>query len=362
VRNLVNWLAAPERMLLLLGIVLTLALVFYRTWTRPWLAGTLLLAFSAAYLASCFDRNFFLVVSRPDNVPITLLIFLVAFCLWLALRRAAINDRRAERGEPHPDAGRNDTVLTWPNLVYLELLALVICLVLLIVWSLLVRAPLEGPADPYAVPNPSKAPWYFVGLQELLVYFDPWLAGVVLPGAIIFGLCALPYLDRNPRGKGNYTLEERPFAITVFVMGFVLLWIAPIMIGTFLRGPNWNFFGPFEPWDPRRPAVLTNVNLSELFWLRWLGTTLPTRASAGSWCPLVREAPGLVLLAGYFLLIPRLCKASVFRTTYARMGPARYGVMMALLTLMALVPIKMLLRWLFNLKYIVAVTEWSFNI
>jgi len=362
VRSLVDWLAAPERMLLLLSIVLTLALVFYRTWTRPWFAGSLLLAFSVAYFASCFDRNFFLVVSKPDNVPITMLIFLVGFCLWLALRQAAMNDRRAERGEPIPDACRRETVLTWPNLVYIELVAAVLCLVLLIVWSLLVRAPLEGPADPATVPNPSKAPWYFVGLQELLVYFDPWLAGVVLPGAIIFGLCALPYIDRNPYGTGSYTFKERPFAITIFIIGFVLLWVALIVIGTFLRGPNWTFFGPFELWDPHRPAALTNVNLSELFWLRWLGTTLPTLESAGSWHPLVREAPGLVLLAGYFLLIPRVCRATIFRTAYARMGPARYGVMMVLLTLMALVPIKMLLRWLFNLKYIVALTEWSFNI
>jgi len=361
-RSIVNWLAAPERLFLLLGVVLTLALVFYRTWTKPWVAGILLLAFSVAYVASCFDNHFFLVVTTADNIPITILIFAVGLSLWLTLRQAALNDERIEHVESPTQASQPEKVLTWPHLVYIELVAAVVCLVLLIVWSLLVRAPLEAPADPSTVPNPSKAAWYFVGLQELLVYFDSWLAGVVLPAAIIFGLCALPYLDRNPQGVGQYTFKQRPLAITVFILGFVLLWVAPIVIGTFLRGPNWGFFGPFEPWDAHRPSALTNVNLSELFWLRWLGTPFPTPESAGSWYPVAREAPGLLLLIGYFLAIPLLCRVTVMQVSYTRLGPARYGIMMFLLMLMTLVPIKMLLRWLVNLKYIVALTEWSFNI
>ena len=94
-------------------------------------------------------------------------------------------------------------------------------------------------------PNPAKAPWYFLGLQELLVYFDPAVAGVLFPGLIIAGLVALPYLDANPRGNGYYTLRQRPFAIATFLFGFLVLWAGMIFIGTFLRGPNWNFFGPF---------------------------------------------------------------------------------------------------------------------
>ena len=116
----------------------------------------------------------------------------------------------------------------------------------LIVWSILLKAPLEQPANRAVTPNPSKAPWYFLGLQEMLVYFDPWLAGVVLPSLIIVGLIAIPYIDKNPKGNGYYTFAERKVEITMFLFGFVILWSSLIVLGTFLRGPNWNFFGPFE--------------------------------------------------------------------------------------------------------------------
>ena len=78
----------------------------------------------------------------------------------------------------------------------------------MIVWSILLKAPLEEPANPTDSPNPSKAPWYFLGLQEMLVYFDPWLAGVVLPSLIIVGLMAIPYIDTNPKGNGYFTFQR----------------------------------------------------------------------------------------------------------------------------------------------------------
>lgn len=253
-------------------------------------------------------------------------------------------------------------MLTWPHLLYIELVVAVIWTVLLTVWSILVRAPLEPPANPYIAPNPAKAPWYFLGLQELLVYFDPWIAGVLVPVLIVGGLCAIPYLDRNAKGNGYYTLRERPFAVTVFLVGFVLLWLLPMVVGTVLRGPNWTFFGPFEPWDPHRVATTTNVNLSELFWVRWMGRTLPGAGPGLQvWCVL-REAPGLCLLTVYFLLPPWLLKRTVFRDTCTQMGPARYAVVMFLMAAMGLVPIKMLLRWYFDLKYIVAFPELSLGI
>ncbi len=139
---------------------------------------------------------------------------------------------------------------------------------MLIVWSILLKAPLEQPANRAVTPNPSKAPWYFLGLQEMLVYFDPWLAGVVLPSLIIVGLIAIPYIDKNPKGNGYYTFAERKVEITLFLFGFVILWSSLIVLGTFLRGPNWNFFGPFEYWDTHKLEALTNVNLSEYFWVR----------------------------------------------------------------------------------------------
>jgi len=362
-RDFVNWLAGPERLLLLCSMALAGALIYYRCWTRPLFAGALFSVLAAAYFASAFDANFLRIISKPDNVPITLMVFSVGFFLWVAFRRMAINDRRRERGEPPAEGHASDQVLVWPDLLYAELIIMVLATVLLILWAIFLRAPLEAPADPATAPNPSKAPWYFAGLQELLVYFDPWIAGVLLPGLTIVGLCALPYLDRNPKGSGYYTLKERPLAITVFLFGFIVLWVVPIVIGTFLRGPNWNFFGPFEYWDPHRPTGPTSVNLSEVFWTNRLGRALPTRESAGSdYYPLIREAPGLIALGAYFLLTPALLRATVLRRLYGQMGGVRYAVMMLLLTCMGLVPIKMLLRWLFNLKYIVGLTEWAFNV
>ena len=160
----------------------------------------------------------------------------------------------------------------WPDLVYTELISLILCTVVLIVWSILLKAPLEQPANRAVTPNPSKAPWYFLGLQEMLVYFDPWLAGVVLPSLIIVGLIAIPYIDKNPKGNGYYTFAERKVEITMFLFGFVILWSSLIVLGTFLRGPNWNFFGPFEYWDTHKLEALTNVEP--------LGVLLGARCSA----------------------------------------------------------------------------------
>ena len=106
---------------------------------------------------------------------------------------------------------------TWPYLVRKEFLAAIICTIILIVWSILLDAPLEELSDPTMTPNPAKAPWYFLGLQEMLVYFDPWIAGVVFPTLIIIGLMAIPYVDFNPKGNGYYTLKERKFAMLTFL-------------------------------------------------------------------------------------------------------------------------------------------------
>jgi len=361
-RGFINWLLAPERLLFFSVMAILLGMLFYGTWTKPRFAGAMLVVFTIAYFGSSLDPNFRLIIQKADNVPISLMIFSVIFLLWLSFRQMALNDQHTEMGEPLIEAGSDDKVLVWPDLVYTELICLVLCTVLLNVWAIFLRAPLEPPANPAAVPNPSKAPWYFLGLQELLVYFDPWIAGVLLPGLIIFGLWALPYIDKNPKGNGYYTLKERPFAIFVYLFGFVVMWVVLIVLGTFLRGPNWNFFGPYQYWDPHMPAALTNVNLSEIFWINWLGTGLPTRETHGGYYYLFREAPGLIVLGGYFLLTPFILKATVFKKMYKDMGPARYAVMMVLFTWMALVPIKMLLRWLLNLKYIVAITEWFFNV
>src|SRR6266849_4027254 len=132
-----------------------------------------------------------------------------------------------------------DKVHTWPYLVRAEFISGCILLLVLLVWSITVDAPMEEPANPTKTPNPSKAPWYFLGLQEMLVYFDPWIAGVVMPTLIIIGLLVVPYIDENPLGNGYYTYKQRKFAIWVYLAGYVFMWMVMIAIGTIIRGPGW---------------------------------------------------------------------------------------------------------------------------
>ena len=176
------------------------------------------------FVFGMFDPNFRLIVTKPDNVPIVGLIFLLVFFVWYSIREGVLNDRRIAAGKGPIEKAESDRVWVWPDLVYTELISLIVCSVVLIVWSIFLKAPLEQPANPANTPNPSKAPWYFLGLQEMLVYFDPWLAGVVLPSLIIVGLICIPYIDKNPKGNGYYTFNERKAEITLFLFGFVVLW------------------------------------------------------------------------------------------------------------------------------------------
>jgi len=177
----------------------------------------------------------------------------------------------------------------------------------------------------------------------------------VIPTLIIVGLMAIPYIDTNPKGNGYYTFAERKSEIFLFLFGFIILWVFLVFEGTFLRGPNWNFYGPFEYWDTHKVVPLTNVNLSDLIWARWLGTGLP-----GSW--LVREIFGILLMLAYFIALPIWMAKGPAKRYYDEMGPTRYGVGVFLILMMVLIPIKMYLRWTINLKYFVALPEFFFNI
>ena len=355
VKSAINYLCLPHWFLILSVTGLTVFLVAYRWITKPSVAGPLAALAALTFFASCLDPNFNKIVTKADNVPIVMLLFVVSFFLWLAFRQAAVNDGKIERGEPLTEAGADDKVLVWPDLVYIEFIALILFTAFLIVWAIMLPAPLEQPADPNIAPNPAKAPWYFLGLQEMLVYFDPWLAGVVFPGLIVVGLIAIPYIDKNPRGNGYYTFKERPFAISTFLFGFVILWVILIIFGTFLRGPNWNFFGPYEFWDHNRPAALLNREPRDLFWIELLGQPIP-----GNY--LLRELPGILVLGAYFVLGPFVLWMLFFRRIYNQIGFIRYTVMVFLLLSMMLMPIKMVLRWTLNLHYIVGITEWFFNV
>ena len=213
-------------------------------------------------------------------------------------------------------------------------------------------------------PNPSKAPWYFLGLQEMLVFFDPSIAGVVMPALIILGLMAIPYLDRNPKGSGYYTITQRRFGYVVFQLGFLQLWILLILIGTFFRGPNWSFFGLYEPRDPQKLAAMGNVKLSEAFWAVWLGRAVPQPANGGLphlGAVLWREIPGLLLVGAYFVAVPILLGRTVLRSLRRQMGRARYWIMVLLLLMMVALPLKMVLRWTCNLSYVVSMPEYFFS-
>ena len=240
----------------------------------------------------------------------------------------------------------DDKVHTWPHLVRAEFLCALFIIVLLIVWSLVVDAPLEEPANPARTPNPSKAPWYFLGLQEMLVFFDPWHAGVVLPTFIIMGLMVIPYIDINPKGNGYYTFAERKFEILTYLFGFHILWVSLIVIGTFLRGPGWNWFWPWERWDVHRVEAMTNVDLPYMVGLR---------------DPFWSSIFGLVLVSGYFVAgtlamyawVRRL-KGQLFMQQW---GMPRFMTTSFLFLNMLAVLIKMVMRHAFNIKYIL-VTPW----
>jgi hypothetical protein len=303
-------------------------------------------------------------------VPIVGLVYLLGFFTWLATFRAVENDKRKERGEPSLEAENNEKVLVWPDLVYTELICMVALTAFLLLWAIGLQAPLEEPASAVKTPNPSKAPWYFLGLQEMLVYFDPWMAGVVLPSLVVFGLMAIPFLDFNKAGNGYYTIKERMFAYLTFQFGFLVLWITLIVMGTFLRGPNWNFFGMFETWDVHKVEALNNVDLSEYFWVYALGQARP-QAPPGSSTGvtlgfiLLRESPGIILVLLYLIVLPPalVLYSKFFRRLFAQMGFIRYMVMANLLLIMALLPIKMILRWSpLNMKYIIAIPEYLTNL
>jgi menaquinol-cytochrome c reductase cytochrome b/c subunit len=134
-----------------------------------------------------------------------------------------------------------DKVHVWPHLLGIEFVAALACLAFLLVFSVFVNAPLLELANFNQTPNPSKAPWYFLGLQELLTMFHPMVAGVMIPGIGLVGLILAPYTDRNPSHKP----EDRKFAISLFTT-FLMFWTVLVMIGSFFRGQGQNFVFPWN--------------------------------------------------------------------------------------------------------------------
>ncbi|MGB0114028.1 MAG: menaquinol-cytochrome c reductase cytochrome b subunit [Ilumatobacteraceae bacterium] len=133
-----------------------------------------------------------------------------------------------------------DKVHTWPHLLAAEFVAALACTAFTFIFSVFVHAPLLQLANTNQTPNPSKAPWYFLGLQELLVYFHPMVAGVTLPGVGLIALILAPFLDRNPSNKP----EDRKF-MTGLQTVHLMFWSVLVLIGSFFRGPGFNFVLPW---------------------------------------------------------------------------------------------------------------------
>ena len=152
--------------------------------------------------------------------------------LLTVVKSGSIQQTRAEA---------QDKVHTWPHLLVIEFASILIVTAATVIFSALVRAPLLGLADFNKTPNPSKAPWYFLGLQELLTMFNPQIAGVLIPGVALVLLMLAPFIDNNPSNKP----ADRKFAIAMFSI-FVLMWAVLVILGSFFRGPGFNFILPWK--------------------------------------------------------------------------------------------------------------------
>jgi menaquinol-cytochrome c reductase cytochrome b/c subunit len=152
--------------------------------------------------------------------------------LLTVVKSGSIQQTRAEA---------QDKVHTWPHLLVVEFAAILTVTAALLIFSALVRAPLQGLADFNQTPNPSKAPWYFLGLQELLTMFHPMVAGVTIPGMGIFLLIVTPYIDKNPSQHPS----DRKFAISLFTI-FLMFWAVLVIIGSFFRAKGFNFAFPWN--------------------------------------------------------------------------------------------------------------------
>lgn len=360
--NTVNWFCQPLVFWAALLGVLFGGLACRKILVKRAVASSILAGGLVFLALSTFSPQFLKAAAQPDYLPLWAMLFLSGLCLWAAFYQAVRNDERLRQGlGPEEAAAAQENLPVWPYLLYLEAIVAAFAVAILLVWAMGLEAPLEQPANPANSLNPAKAPWYFVGLQELLVYFDPWIAGVLLPLLAVTGLVCLPYCDPNPEGSGYFSFERRKYAITTYLFGFLAIWVVMIYAGAFLRGPNWDSFGLYEPRDAHKVAAARNINLSQFFWqdvVNWL-TGRPRALESMHWFK--RELPGFLAVAAYFVALP-LLGARLFRNLYRQLGWVRYCIVIFHLLVMLAVPIKICLRYAFNLKYVIFVPEYFFDV
>ncbi len=294
-------------------------------------------------------ENLLKIISKPDNVAIIIMMVMVGFFAFFAFFQALKNDRKKAPAKEEKNKFEKEKIHTWPYLARKEFLVAILVVVFLLSWSIFVDAPLEEHSNPNLTPNPAKAPWYFLGLQELLVYFDPWIAGAIIPLLIIVGLMLIPYIDINPRGNGYFTFAERKFEILIFCFGFLVLWIFLIIIGVFMRGPGWLWFWPWQEWDPSRVVAEINVDLTQLIGVNSRSTL---GSLIGGSVVILYFSLGMIMLYLYL----KKTRAGFLQ----RLGLARYIIASFLFWTMIGIPIKIILRLALKIKYI-WVTPW-FNI
>jgi hypothetical protein len=186
-------------------------------------------------------RQLWEICSAPDNVPIVGLIPLLIFYIYLAWKQAKANDELIGELETNPAMakthhrktwpfrpGWQKEIHVWPFLLRIEFLAAIIVTIILMIWSITLSAPLEEPSNPNLTMNPAKAPWYFLGLQEMLHYFPPIVAGVLVPTLVVIALIVIPYFNINIEAEGLF-LKDRKRRILIFYLAaaglsLFLLW------------------------------------------------------------------------------------------------------------------------------------------
>jgi quinol-cytochrome oxidoreductase complex cytochrome b subunit len=156
------------------------------------------------------------------------------------VRMLGVVDRQSVTAE---ERAVDDTVFTWPHLLVRHVVIALGVAATVLALGVAFAAPLRGLADPNLTPEPSKAPWYFAGLQELLSRFDPLVAGILVPVGAVLTLVLLPYIDRNP----STVARNRKVAIVIF-SGLLVVAVVLTIIGTFFRGPGWQFIAPWKHW------------------------------------------------------------------------------------------------------------------
>jgi hypothetical protein len=281
---------------------------------------------------------------EPDAVALVLLVLGVGLTLVVGLVAGSRRDRRdgsAATAEEPGEQERQVVVTTWPHLLRLELVASLATLLFVTWWAIGLEVPLGSVADPGVTPKVAKAPWFFVGIQEMLQYFDAWLAGAVLPLLMLAGLCALPYIDHDTTESGRYTLRRRPVALAV-TLALVVLWVLPMVVGLLLRGENWSLQPVWEPQEIDVPPVHEPLlSLATLIDLRGAGQHL---------------LGGGLVLGPFFALVLSWPRARR-RPWAARLGPGRYLVAGSLLLLTVGVVLKVVLHMTLDIRYL-WVTPW----